>query len=44
VQLFFPKEVGRSLLYDPGGNLAGSALIGQPAFFRRLLVKHGGQT
>lgn len=30
VQLFFPKEAGGSLLYDPGGNLSGSALIGQP--------------
>ena len=29
-QLFFPKEAGGSLLYDPGGNLTGSALIGQP--------------
>lgn len=29
-QLFFPKEVGGSLLYDSGGNLTGSALIGQP--------------
>lgn len=29
-QLFFPKEAGGSLLYDPGGNVTGSALIGQP--------------
>ncbi len=29
-QLFFPKEAGGSLLYDSGGNLTGSALIGQP--------------
>jgi potassium-transporting ATPase KdpC subunit len=29
-QLIFPKEAGGSLLYDPGGNLTGSALIGQP--------------
>ncbi len=29
-QLFFPKEAGGSLLYDSGGNLIGSALIGQP--------------
>ncbi|MCZ7382084.1 MAG: potassium-transporting ATPase subunit KdpC [Candidatus Methanoperedens sp.] len=29
-QLFFPKEAGGSLIYDPGGNLTGSALIGQP--------------
>ena len=29
-QLFFPKEAGGSLLYDPGGNITGSALIGQP--------------
>ena len=29
-QLFFPKEAGGSLLYDPDGNLTGSALIGQP--------------
>jgi K+-transporting ATPase ATPase C chain len=28
--LFFPKEAGGSLLYDSGGNLSGSALIGQP--------------
>ncbi len=28
-QLFFPKEAGGSLLYDSGGNLTGSALIGQ---------------
>ncbi len=29
-QLFFPKEAGGSLLYVQGGNLEGSALIGQP--------------
>ncbi|CAG1000715.1 MAG: potassium-transporting ATPase subunit KdpC [Candidatus Methanoperedens sp.] len=29
-QLFFPEEAGGSLLYDSGGNLTGSALIGQP--------------
>ncbi|MDD5435274.1 MAG: potassium-transporting ATPase subunit C, partial [Nitrospira sp.] len=29
-QLFFPKEAEGSLLYDSGGNLTGSALIGQP--------------
>jgi len=29
-QLFFPQEAGGSLLYDSGGNLTGSALIGQP--------------
>ncbi len=29
-QLFFPEEAGGSLLYDSGGNLKGSALIGQP--------------
>jgi K+-transporting ATPase ATPase C chain len=29
-QLFFPKEAGGSLLHDSGGNLTGSALIGQP--------------
>ncbi len=29
-QLIFPKEAGGSLLYDSGGNLTGSALIGQP--------------
>ncbi len=29
-QLFFPLQAGGSLLYDPGGNLTGSALIGQP--------------
>ena len=29
-QLFFPKEAGGSLLYDSGGNLTGSGLIGQP--------------
>ncbi len=29
-QLFFPKEAGGSLIYDSGGNLTGSALIGQP--------------
>ncbi len=29
-QLFFPKEAGGSLLYDSGGNITGSALIGQP--------------
>ncbi|MCZ7401168.1 MAG: potassium-transporting ATPase subunit KdpC [Candidatus Methanoperedens sp.] len=29
-QLFFPKEAGGSLLHDPGGNLTGSSLIGQP--------------
>ncbi len=29
-QLFFQKEAGGSLLYDSGGNLTGSALIGQP--------------
>ena len=29
-QLFFPTEAGGSLLYDSGGNLTGSALIGQP--------------
>ncbi len=29
-QLFFPKEAGGSLLYGSGGNLTGSALIGQP--------------
>ena len=29
-QLFFPKEAGGSLLYDSGGNLTGSILIGQP--------------
>ena len=28
-QLFFPKEAGGSLLYDSGGKLTGSALIGQ---------------
>ncbi|MBU4077325.1 MAG: potassium-transporting ATPase subunit C [Euryarchaeota archaeon] len=31
-RLFFPKEAGGSLLYDSGGNLTGSALIGQPFF------------
>jgi len=30
-QLFFPKEAGRSLLYDCGGSLTGSAQIGQPS-------------
>jgi K+-transporting ATPase ATPase C chain len=29
-QLFFPKEAGGGLIYDSGGNLTGSALIGQP--------------
>ncbi len=29
-QLFFPKQAEGSLLYDKGGNLTGSALIGQP--------------
>ncbi len=29
-QLIFPKEAGGSLLYGSGGNLTGSALIGQP--------------
>jgi len=29
-QLFFPKEAGGSLIHDSGGNLTGSALIGQP--------------
>jgi len=29
-QLFFPKEAEGSLLYDSGGNLTGSVLIGQP--------------
>ncbi|MCZ7400584.1 MAG: potassium-transporting ATPase subunit KdpC [Candidatus Methanoperedens sp.] len=29
-QLIFPKEAGGSLIYDSGGNLTGSALIGQP--------------
>jgi K+-transporting ATPase ATPase C chain len=29
-QLFFPKEAGGSLIYSSGGNLTGSALIGQP--------------
>ncbi len=29
-QLVFPQEAGGSLLYDSGGNLKGSALIGQP--------------
>lgn len=29
-QLFFPEEAGGSLLYNSGGNLTGSALIGQP--------------
>jgi K+-transporting ATPase ATPase C chain len=29
-QLIFPKEAGGSLLHDPGGNITGSALIGQP--------------
>jgi K+-transporting ATPase ATPase C chain len=29
-QLFYPKEAGGSLLHDLGGNLTGSALIGQP--------------
>ncbi len=29
-QLFFPKQAGGSLLYDSGGNITGSALIGQP--------------
>ncbi len=29
-QLFFPKEAGGSLLYDSGGTITGSALIGQP--------------
>jgi K+-transporting ATPase ATPase C chain len=29
-QLFFPTEAGGSLLHDPGGNITGSALIGQP--------------
>ncbi len=28
--LFFQKEAGGSLLYDSGGNITGSALIGQP--------------
>ena len=28
--LIFPKEAGGSLIYDPGGNITGSALIGQP--------------
>ena len=29
-QLLFPKEAGGSLIYGSGGNLTGSALIGQP--------------
>jgi K+-transporting ATPase ATPase C chain len=29
-QLFFPKEAEGSILYDKGGNLTGSSLIGQP--------------
>ncbi|MCX9081584.1 MAG: potassium-transporting ATPase subunit KdpC [Candidatus Methanoperedens sp.] len=29
-QLFFPLKAGGSLLYDSGGNITGSALIGQP--------------
>ncbi len=29
-QLFFPKQAEGSLVYDSGGNLTGSALIGQP--------------
>lgn len=29
-QLIFPKEAGGSLLQYPGGNIKGSALIGQP--------------
>jgi K+-transporting ATPase ATPase C chain len=29
-QLIFPKEAGGSLLHDPGGNITGSSLIGQP--------------
>ncbi len=29
-QLIFPKEAGGSLIYDSGGNLTGSSLIGQP--------------
>jgi len=29
-QLIFPKEAGGSLLYDSGGNIIGSSLIGQP--------------
>ncbi|VVB86566.1 Potassium-transporting ATPase KdpC subunit [uncultured archaeon] len=29
-QLIFPKEAGGSLIYDSGGTLKGSALIGQP--------------
>jgi K+-transporting ATPase ATPase C chain len=29
-QLIFPKEAGGSLLHDSGGNITGSALIGQP--------------
>jgi potassium-transporting ATPase KdpC subunit len=29
-QLIFPKEAGGSLIHDSGGNLTGSALIGQP--------------
>lgn len=29
-QLFFSKEAGRSLLYDSGGKIMGSAIVGQP--------------
>ncbi|VVB85668.1 Potassium-transporting ATPase KdpC subunit [uncultured archaeon] len=29
-QVFFPKEAGGSLLYDPDGKITGSAMIGQP--------------
>lgn len=29
-QLFFPEEAAGSLIYDSGGNLTGSTLIGQP--------------
>jgi len=29
-QLIFPKEAAGSLLHDSGGNITGSALIGQP--------------
>ena len=29
-QLFFQKEAGGSLLYDSGGKVTGSSLIGQP--------------
>ena len=28
--IFFPKEAGGSLIHDAGGNVIGSALIGQP--------------